>query len=99
MHFLLKWFVVDTKNIRKGMFLKIDRDEWEYGRYIPVTKFHYFLKFMYFFRIGGIPDILPWFSIFLCFCNFSTFSAAEKLMMRLIFSEDRSKIVISEQYL
>lgn len=35
------------QNIRKGMMLKIDRDEWEYGRYVVVTNyilFQYFLK-------------------------------------------------------
>lgn len=58
--------------------LKIDRDEYEYGRYVVVKHFE---TFLHNYRIGATLDILQWCLIYSCYYNSLISSVAEKLMM------------------
>ena len=53
------------------MFLKIDRDEWEYGRYIPVIMFDCIVKFKYFFL--GLGVFQTFYHGFQSVCTFAIF--------------------------
>ena len=65
-------------NIRRGIILKIDRDELDYGRYVVVSYNFFYLSYNFNARIGDIQDILLWSSICLFFSNFSTSFVVEK---------------------